>query len=247
LCGLAIDRLVGDKTMRVLMYGDNRDQLDFDAFILRQAGLQPVVTSSADRLLMMHHEEAPDLIILETTSKETDLLPVVSGLRSDSDIPLLLISPQGDEEYVVAALDLGVDDYLLRPHSPQMLVARVRALIRRAQPVPLSALGPVTVQDLTLDPEQHVVTAPDGSTVRLTNMEFRLLFLLMRNPDRVIPTETIVERVWGYGGKGEATLVKNLVSRVRHKVEPDPTNPRYVQTASGIGYSFSSSQSVSTN
>jgi DNA-binding response OmpR family regulator len=71
-------------------------------------------------------------------------------------------------------------------------------------------------------------------------MEFRLLYLLMRNPDRVIPTEIIVERVWGYGGRGEATLVKNLVSRVRRKVEPDPSNPRYVKTISGIGYSFSS-------
>ncbi len=228
--------------MKVLLYGDNRDQLDFDAFVLRQTGLQPLVTSSGDKLLSMAGEDTPDLIILETTSRETDLLPLVGRLRSESDTALMLISPQGDEEYVLAALDLGVDDYLLRPHSAQMLVARVRALIRRAQPVPLSALGPVCVQDLTLDPEQHIVTTAEGSAVRLTNMEFRLLFLLMRNPDRVIPTETIVERVWGYGGAGEATLVKNLVSRVRHKVEPDPARPRYVKTVSGIGYSFSSTQ-----
>jgi DNA-binding response OmpR family regulator len=156
----------------------------------------------------------------------------------------MLVAPAKDEEYILKALDLGVDDYLAKPHSPQMLVARAKVLLRRAQPVPLSALGPVTVQGLTLDPEQHLVTMPGGSTVRLTNMEFRLLYLLMRNPDRVIPTETIVERVWGYGGRGEATLVKNLVSRVRRKVEPDPSNPRYVRTISGIGYSFSSSEFV---
>lgn len=229
-----------DRAMKVLLYGDNRDQLDFDAFILRQAGLQPLVTSSSDKLLTIFGEESPELIVLETTSKETDLLPLVGRLRSDSDAPLMLISPQTDEEYVLAALDLGVDDYLSRPHSAQMLVARIRALIRRAQPVPLSALGPVPVQDLILDPEQHVVTTADGSAVRLTNMEFRLLFLLMRNPDRVIPTETIVERVWGYGGVGEATLVKNLVSRLRHKIEPDPAHPRYVKTVPSVGYSFSS-------
>lgn len=232
--------------MKVLLYGDNRDQLDFDTFILRQAGLQPLVTANADKLLAMCSEEAPDLVILETTSRETDLLPMVGKLRTDSDTALMLISPQGEEEYVLAALDLGVDDYLPRPHSPQMLVARIRALIRRAQPVPLSALGPVSVQDLVLDPEQHVVTTADGAAVRLTNMEFRLLFLLMRNPDRVIPTETIVERVWGYGGAGEATLVKNLVSRLRHKIEPDPAHPRYVKTVPGIGYSFSSTQSPET-
>jgi DNA-binding response OmpR family regulator len=153
---------------------------------------------------------------------------------------LILAAPATDEEYVLKALDLGVDDYLAKPHSPQMLVARAKVLLRRGQPIPLSALGPVTVQGLTLDPEQHLVTMPEGSTVRLTNMEFRLLYLLMRNPDRVIPTETIVDRVWGYGGKGEATLVKNLVSRVRRKVEPDAANPRFVKTVTGVGYSFSS-------
>jgi len=232
--------------MKVFLYGDNRDQLDYDTFVLRQAGLQPLVTTSSDKLLAMCLEEAPDLIILETTSKETDLLPLVGRVRSDSDAALMVISPQGDEEHVLAALDVGADDYLIRPHGPQMLEARVRALVRRAQPVPLSALGPIAVQDLTLDPEQHVVTTGDGSVVRLTNMEFRLLFLLMRNPDRVIPTETIVERVWGYGGVGEATLVKNLVSRVRHKVEADPGHPRYVKTVPGIGYSFSSTQSPET-
>ena len=233
--------------MKVLLYGDNRDQLDFDTFVLRQAGLQPLATSSADKLLAMCAEEAPDLIILETTSRETDLLPLVGRLRTDSDTALMLISPQSEEEHILAALDLGVDDYLPRPHSPQMLVARIRALIRRAQPVPLSALGPVSVQDLILDPEQHVVTTADGSAVRLTNMEFRLLFLLMRNPDRVIPTETIVERVWGYGGAGEATLVKNLVTRLRHKIEPDPAHPRYVKTVPGVGYSFSSTSGSETS
>lgn len=112
--------------------------------------------------------------------------------------------------------------------------------------MPLSALGPITIQGLTLDPEQHLVVTPSGSTVRLTNMEFRLLFLLMTNPDRVIPSETIVERVWGYSGRGEVTLVKNVISRLRHKVEPDPAHPQYVKTVPGIGYSFSPGEETDT-
>jgi DNA-binding response OmpR family regulator len=230
--------------MKALIFGDDAEQLEFVAFVLRQAGLQPLATVSEERFLTQCAEEEPALILLDATSKETDLLPLVARVRAESDVPLMLVAPAKDEEYILKALDLGVDDYLAKPHSPQMLVARAKVLLRRAQPVPLSALGPVTVQGLTLDPEQHLVTMPEGSTVRLTNMEFRLLYLLMRNPDRVIPTETIVERVWGYGGRGEATLVKNLVSRVRRKVEPDPSNPRYVRTISGIGYSFSSSEFV---
>jgi two-component system response regulator RegX3 len=228
--------------MRTLIFSDDRDQVEFAAFVLRQAGLQPVVTTSEDKFLAMCGDENPDLILLDATSKETDLTALAGRVRAESDALMMLVSAKDDEEHILSALDLGVDDYLVKPHSPQMLAGRAKALLRRAQPVPLSALGSVMVQGLTLDPERHLVTTPDGSEVRLTNMEFRLLFLLMRNPDRVIPSETIVERVWGFGGKGEATLVKNLVSRVRHKVEPDPANPRYLKTVSGVGYSFSSTE-----
>jgi DNA-binding response OmpR family regulator len=226
--------------MKALIFGDDADQLEFVAFVLRQAGLQPLATVSEERFLTQCAEEEPALILLDATSNETELLPLVARVRAESHVPLMLVAPAKDEEYILKALDLGVDDYLAKPHSPQMLVVRAKVLLRRAQPIPLSALGPVNVQGLTLDPEQHLVTMPDNSTVRLTNMEFRLLYLLMRNPDRVIPTETIVERVWGYGGRGEATLVKNLVSRVRRKVEPDAANPRFVKTVTGVGYSFSS-------
>jgi two-component system KDP operon response regulator KdpE len=232
--------------MKTLIFGDDRDQLEFDAFVLRQAGLQPLVTSSEEKFLGMCTEEAPDLVVLDATSKEIDFLRLVAGVRSDSAVPILLASPQSDEEYVLRALDQGVDDFLAKPFNPRMLAARARTLLRRSQSMPFSAMGPVTVEGLTLDPEAHVLLTPEGASVRLTNMEFRLLYLLMKNPDRVIPTETIVERVWGYGGKGEVTLVKNLVSRVRRKVEPDPAHPRYVTTIPGIGYVFSSSEEADT-
>lgn len=232
--------------MRVVIFGDDREQLEFDAFVLRQAGLQPATTISEEKFLSICAEEATDLIVIDSTSKEMDLLSLVSKARSDSHVPIMLVSPEREEEYILKALDLGVDDYLVKPHSPRMLATRARTLIRRVRPMPLSALGPITIQGVTLDPEQHSVTTSSGGTVRLTNMEFRLLFLLMRNPERVIPSETIVERVWGYGGTGEVTLVKNLVSRLRHKVEPEPANPRYVKTVPGIGYSFSPSEQPDT-
>jgi DNA-binding response OmpR family regulator len=225
--------------MRVVLFGDDREQLDFDAFVLRQAGLQPMATISEEKFLSLCADEAPDLVVLDANSKDTDLLAAIGKVRSEADVPLMLLSPEKEEEYILKALDLGADDYLVKPHSPRMLAARVKVLLRRGRPSPLSALGPVTIQGLTLDPEQHVVTTPQGSTVRLTNMEFRLLFLLMRNPERVIPSETIIERVWGYGGEGEGALVKNLISRLRHKVEPNPSDPQYIKTVPGVGYSFS--------
>jgi len=232
--------------MKVVIFGDDRDQLEFDALVLRQAGLQPVTTIDEGKFLSICAEEAPDLIVIDATSKGMDLLSLVSKIRSESGVPIMVTSPDREEEYILQALDRGVDDYLVKPHTPRMLAARTRTLLRRARPIPFSALGPITIQGLTLDPEQHLVLTPKGSTVRLTNLEFRLLFLLMRNQGRVIPSETIVERVWRYGGEGETTLVKNLVSRLRHKVEPDPANPRYIKTVPGIGYSFAPSEEANT-
>ncbi len=232
--------------MKVVIFGDDREQLDFDAFVLRQAGLQPVSTTSEEKFLSMCAEEAPHLVVMDANSKEMDLLSLVCKLRSESGVPLIVVSPEKEEEYILKALDLGADDYIVKPHSPRMLATKAKVLLRRERPMPLSALGPITIQGLTLDPEQHLVLTWQGSTIRLTNMEFRLLFLLMRNPDRVIPSETIVERVWGYGGTGGATLVKNLVSRLRHKVESDPAEPRYIKTVPGIGYSFSPTQEPDT-
>lgn len=232
--------------MRVAIFGDDRDQLEFDGLVLRQAGLQPITTINEGRFLLICTEEAPDLIIIDITSKGMDLFSLVSKVRSESGVPIMVVSPEREEEYILQALDRGVDDYLIKPHTPRMLTARAGTLLRRARPIPLSALGPITIQGLTLDPEQHLVVTPDGTTIRLTNLEFRLLFLLMRNPGRVIPSEMIVERVWRYRGEGETTLVKNLVSRLRHKVEPDPGNPRYIKTVPGIGYSFSPSEEVDT-
>jgi len=232
--------------MRVVIFGDDREQLEFDALVLRQAGLQPVTTTEERKFLSICAEEAPDLIVIDATSKEMDLISLLSKVRSESGVPIMTVSPKREEEYILQALDRGADDYLVKPHTPRMLAARVRTLLRRTRPMPLSVLEPITIQGLTLDPEQRLVVTPDGSTVHLTNLEFRLLFLLVRNPERVVPSETIVERVWGYGGEGETALVKNLVSRLRHKVETDSANPRYIKTVPGIGYSFSPSEEVDT-
>jgi len=225
--------------MGIVIFCDDRDQLEFDAFVLRQAGFQPATATNEERFLSMCEDEGPDLVVIDVNSKEMDVLSLIARLRSDSDVLMMLVSPEREEEHMLKALELGADDYLVKPHSPRMLAARARNLLKRARPIPLSALGPVTIHNVTLDPEERLVVTEQGSTVRLTNLEFRLLFLLMRNPDRVIPSETIVERVWGYAGSGEVTLVKNLVSRLRHKVEPDPASPRYIKTIPGIGYSFS--------
>lgn len=233
--------------MRVVIFGDDRDQLEFDALVLRQAGLQPVTTIDEGKFLSICAEEAPDLVIIDATSKEMDLLSVTSKVRSDSGVPIMALSPEREEEYILQALDRGVDDYLVKPHTPRMLIARTRTILRRTRSMPISAVGPITIEGLTLDPEQHLVITSEGRRIHLTNLEFRLLYLLMRNPARVIPSETIIDRVWGYSGEGDNTLLVNLMSRLRRKVEPEPANPRYIKTVPGIGYSFSPGQGGDTS
>lgn len=233
--------------MRVVIFGDDRDQLEFDALVLRQAGLQPVTTIDEGKFLSICAEEAPDLVIIDATSKEMDLLSVTSKVRSDSGVPIMALSPEREEEYILQALDRGVDDYLVKPHTPRMLIARTRTILRRTRSMPISAVGPITIEGLTLDPEQHLVITSEGRRIHLTNLEFRLLYLLMRNPGRVIPSETIIDRVWGYSGEGDNTLLVNLMSRLRRKVEPEPANPRYIKTVPGIGYSFSPGQGGDTS
>jgi DNA-binding response OmpR family regulator len=118
------------------------------------------------------------------------------------------------------------------------LIAQTEALLRRAGGVPLFSLPNLNLAGLTLDPATRTVEVADHPSRRLTHLEFRLLYTLMTHRGHVLPTETIVERVWGYSGEGSRELVRGLISRLRAKVEPDPRRPQYILTVPGVGYSF---------
>ncbi|HUM69810.1 MAG TPA: response regulator transcription factor [Chloroflexota bacterium] len=142
-------------------------------------------------------------------------------------------------------LDAGVDLVLTRPLSPRILSRYVKVFLQRAGSVPLSILMPIEIEGLSLDPGTRAVTLPDGTRQHLTPLEFRLLYILMTNPEQVIPADVIVERVWGYSAEGSRELVRGLVRRLRRKIEPDTTFSHYIHTHPGIGYRFSiSNQSL---
>jgi len=146
------------------------------------------------------------------------------------------------EEYILQAFDLGIDEYLPKPISPRLLVAKVNALLRRARSVPLASISSLRAGDIELSPERRTARLPQRPEIHLTNLEFRLLYCLMSNQEQVVPTETIIQKVWGYSGEGDHRLVKGLVRRLRRKIEPEPSQPRYVKTVAGIGYTFSASR-----
>jgi len=160
----------------------------------------------------------------------------IKQLRAISDVTFFLVCERLAEDDQIRLLQAGVDLIVERPYSARMLVARVKALMRRTSGMPFFSLPTLALHNLTLDPADRTVTRGAADPVRLTQLEFRLLYTLMMHPGQVIPVESLVENVWGYSGQGDRDLVRGLVRRLRTKVEPDPSQPVYIKTVPGLGY-----------
>jgi DNA-binding response OmpR family regulator len=230
--------------MKILIVSDDSNSAELLILIFRQAGLLAVTTlrPTPNGALSAYGKEAPDMIFVDSNGIDLDLLAVCKALRQETIAPLVVSSPTADEGHILRAFELGIDDYLVKPFSPQIMAAKVKALLRRGRSLPLTSVSSLKAGGVELNPERRTVRLPGQSEISLTNLEFRLLYCLMSNHGRVVPTETIVERVWGYSGEADYRLVKGLVRRLRRKVEPDTKNPRYVKTVPSVGYAFSPSE-----
>lgn len=229
--------------MYALLLAQDSDEKALLSLVLQRAGLAVTTSDDLEGALRTWPERPADLILLALG--DYDPLTSICRIRAETTVPMAVIVGQVGEETHYELLEAGADLVVLRPFSARLLIAQVRALLRRAGGMPLSSLPTLTLADLTLDPATRTVQVTGQPSRRLTHLEFRLLYVLMTNRDQVLPTETIVEQVWGYTGQGDKELVRGLVRRLRTKVEPDPGNPRYVLTISGIGYSFNQGESDS--
>ena len=229
--------------MKVLIISDDLNSAELLTLILRQAGLLAVTTHRTDGegALATYAKEVPDMILIDASTRTFDVLDICRALRLETIAPILVSSPCTEEEYILQAFDLGIDEYLPKPISPRLLVAKVNAILRRARSVPLASISGLRAGDVELSPERRTVRLPQRPEIHLTNLEFRLLYCLMSNQGQVLPTETIIQKVWGYSGEGDYRLVKGLVRRLRRKIEPDAKEPHYVKTVLGVGYTFSPS------
>jgi DNA-binding response OmpR family regulator len=185
---------------------------------------------------MRPEQRALDLIVLAL--EDGDVLAQVRQLRAQFEVPLIVIADRIEERLHVALLDVGADLVVLRPFSGRLLVAQVRALLRRALGQPLLTLPTLSIGALSLDPAVRTVQVEGRSPKRLTQLEFRLLYTLMTHRGQILSADALVEHVWGYAGEGDRDLVRGLVSRLRAKVEPEPRSPRYIVTVPGAGYSL---------
>jgi DNA-binding response OmpR family regulator len=220
--------------MKILVADDDADLLDLVAYALGQAGYLVVKAPDGTAAVERFDTEAPDLVVLDINMPGMSGFDVCSIIRGRSTVPIMMLTARGEEQDLVRALDLGADDYLTTPFSPRELLARARALLRRAR-IERSA-GPMVAGRVTLDAENSTVRIGAGQPILLTKLEFRLMQALLAQAGRAVHSDRLLILVWGHRGTGDRQLLKQLVHRLRNKIEPNPGTPLLLQTAAVSGY-----------
>ena len=226
------------KTKRILLAEDEVALRDFVSRNLRARGFEVLEASNGLEALAVWEREDPRLLILDIMMPRMDGLEVCRRVRERSAVPIIVLTALDAESDKVTALDLGVDDYLTKPFGVEELLARVRAVLRRAQweAMPLAS-GVKQFGDLEIDLSGHVVRL-QGAEVRLSPIEFAVLKQLITHAGKVLTHRMLLQSIWGPEYGGETEYLRVYINRLRQKLEPDSTNPRYLLTEPGVGYRF---------
>ncbi|MEQ1579023.1 MAG: response regulator transcription factor [Steroidobacteraceae bacterium] len=219
--------------MKILIADDDSDLLGLIGFTLTQAGYLVVKAIDGPTAIRAFEAEQPDIIVLDINMPGASGFQVCEAVRQKSRVPIMMLTARGEEEDLVRALELGADDYLTKPFSPRTLLARVKALLRRAG---VDTATPLAAGRIKLDVDEHTVQVGEGEPIRLTKLELRLLQMLLANSGHTVSSDRLLMQVWGHRGAGDRQLLKQLVHRLRHKIEIDPALPQLLQTAPGAGY-----------
>ena len=218
--------------MKVLVADDDAELRELIAFTLSQAGYLVIKAGDGSAAVRLFAAEAPDLVVLDINMPALSGFQVCEAIRARSRVPVMMLTVRGEEEDLVRALGLGADDYLTKPFSPRTLLARIRALLRRAG---MESTAPVAAGRISLDLAEHTVRIGDAAAVRLTKLELRLLQMLLANAGHTVSSERLLVQVWGHRSGGDRQLLKQLVHRLRQKIEADPAAPGLLRTAAA-GY-----------
>jgi DNA-binding response OmpR family regulator len=219
--------------MKALIVDDDRVLADLVAFTLQREGFEVIKAYDGEMALKHWREDQPELVVLDVNLPDTDGFALCRQMRQEADTPIIMLTVRGEDEDVVRGLELGADDYIHKPFSPRQLVARIQAVLRRAGQSPVPAVR--RVGDLSLDVSRREAQIGPDKIVSLTSLETKLLEYLMLNVGHVLTGDSIIDHVWGAEG-ADRDMLRQLVYRLRHKIEPDPANPRYIETVSGLGY-----------
>lgn len=222
----------------VLVVDDEKSLRDFVAKNLEVRGYQVQTAEDGIEAMKIFNAHQADLVILDIMMPRMDGLETTKRIRQSSLVPIIVLTALDREKEKIRALDLGADDYLTKPFGVGELLARVRAVLRRSEwASPTIKRGKVEIGEIMIDFERHEVTV-DNQIVKLTPTEYNLLAFLMQNAGGVLPHDEILKHVWGPEYGHETEYLRVYIGHLRHKIEEDPTNPKYLTTERGIGYRF---------
>jgi two-component system, OmpR family, response regulator RegX3 len=221
---------------RILVVEDEESISQPFAEALRRANFEAVVTATAAGALELANSEQPDLVMLDLVLPDGDGRDVCRELRRRSDVPIMMLTARGTELDKIVGLELGADDYVVKPFSAAEVISRIRAVLRRSRPREADA-KPLRVGALVLDPAARVVDL-NGERLDLSRKEFDLLATLMRNGGRVVKREDLMAEVWDSNWFGSTKTLDVHVGWLRRKLGDSPSDPTYIETVRGVGFRF---------
>lgn len=226
------------KKTTILIADDDPQLLRLMARNLQFEGYKVLTASDGRTALDLAETDKPDLMLLDVMMPKLDGFTLTQRIREFTNAPIIIVTARGQDEDKIRGLDLGADDYLTKPFNVDELLARARAVLRRSQFMAVDqTLNNATFGEISIDYEQHSVKR-SGEEISLTPVEYRLLSYMTQNIGRILTQDSLLEHVWGAEYVGESHMLQVNINRLRRKVEPDPTQPRYILTKVGVGYMF---------
>jgi len=224
--------------VKLLLVDDDPDLLYTLEKYLQKAGYTTVLANNGKSAIETFNTEKPDAALIDVMMPELDGFEVVKKIRSESDIPIILLTARSDETDKVVGLELGADDYVTKPFSPREVVARLKAIMRRGNQKRENP-SKITIGKITIDKNTRSVIR-ENLPIQLTKTEFDILLTLMESPEQVFTRDQIIDKVLGYTYEGFERTIDAHIRNIRKKIEPDANNPDYIKTVFGVGYKIES-------
>ncbi len=225
---------------KVLVVDDEPEICELINLYLSREGFEVSTAKNSQEALKLAREKEPDLIILDILLPDIDGIEICMELRKITEVPIIFLSCKGESEDKIMGLTVGGDDYITKPFSPGEMVARVKAHLRRSrlmQEKDKEQTSRLVFPNLVIDLLSHEVLL-GGKKIDLSSMEFKILAVLAQNPNKVFSAEELYEKAWGSNSMGDFRTLMVHISNLRKKIEPDPSQPRYITTIRGVGYKF---------
>lgn len=228
-----------EKEVTILIVEDDKYIANFICMSLKQEGYHFIKASTAAEAICLCYANNPDVVILDLGLPDMDGIEVIKQIRSQSERPIIVVSARQEESEKIKALDLGADDYVVKPFHMGELLARIRVALRKSERgIGIDSEKPFVCEYLTIDFEKRLVLI-EGKEIHVTPIEYKLLKLFVANRGKVLTHNYIQHQIWGYGEGGDPNSLRVFMAALRRKIEKDTTNPRFIITEVGVGYRFS--------